>query len=123
MTGAYAVIANNGVRMPPTAIRKVESASGGFSCDYLQFGQQANAPSVQATPDTALSCQQTVPQQVIAPEYAYLMTSILSDNNARIKSFGANSVLKLSRPAAVTTVTTNDYPDNPNTPENDPVVV
>jgi len=112
MTGAYAVIANNGVRVPPTAIRKVESASGSFSCDYLQFGTQANAASVQATPDAALSCQQTVPQQVIAPEYAYLMTSILSDNNARIKSFGANSVLKLSRPAAVKTGTTNDYRDN-----------
>lgn len=112
MTGAYAVIANNGVRVPPTAIRKVESASGGFSCDYLQFGTQASAASVQATPDAALSCQQTVPQQVIAPEYAYLMTSILSDNNARIKSFGANSVLKLTRPAAVKTGTTNDYRDN-----------
>ncbi len=112
MTGAYAVMANGGVRVPPTAIRKVESASGNFSCDYLAFGQQRGTASVQPTPETALTCQQTVPQQIVSAEHAYLITSILSDNNARVKSFGPNSVLKLSRPAAVKTGTTNDYRDN-----------
>ena len=112
MTGAYGVIANGGVRVPPTAIRRVESASGSFSCDYLAFGQQRSTAALQPTPDASLVCQQTVPQQIVSPEHAYLITSILSDNNARIKSFGANSVLKLSRPAAVKTGTTNDYRDN-----------
>ena len=114
MTSAYAVIANGGLRVPPTAIRKVESASGSFSCDYLAFAQpqQRSTASLQPTPDTSLACPPTVPQQIVAPEHAYLITNILSDNNARVKSFGANSVLKLSRPAAVKTGTTNDYRDN-----------
>jgi membrane carboxypeptidase/penicillin-binding protein PbpC len=41
-----------------------------------------------------------------------LLSNILSDNAARTPAFGANSVLKLSRPAAVKTGTTDDYKDN-----------
>jgi 1A family penicillin-binding protein len=90
MTAGYAVLANNGVKMQPTAITRVESADGTLLRDY----------------------RATQGEQVVRPEHAYLITSILSDNNARAKSFGANSVLKLSRPAAVKTGTTNDYRDN-----------
>ncbi len=43
---------------------------------------------------------------------AYLITDILSDDLARIPSFGDGSVLELSRPAAVKTGTTTDYRDN-----------
>ncbi len=52
------------------------------------------------------------PVQAISPAAAFLITDILSDNNARSPMFGSNSLLKLSRPAAVKTGTTNDYRDN-----------
>ncbi|CAN5431888.1 hypothetical protein BH10CHL1_BH10CHL1_23530 [soil metagenome] len=52
------------------------------------------------------------PVQVVSPGSAFLTTDIMSDNTARTFSFGANSVLKLSRPAAVKTGTTNDFRDN-----------
>ncbi len=90
MTAAYAVLANNGVKMQPTTITRVESANGQLIRDY----------------------RATQGAQVVRPEHAYLITSILSDNEARAKSFGRNSVLRLSRPAAVKTGTTNDFRDN-----------
>jgi penicillin-binding protein 1C len=92
LTDAYATLANGGVRLPPTAITRVERADGALLRDYAQT--------------------QGVGQQVIRPEHAWLITSILGDNAARAKSFGPNSVLKLTRPAAVKTGTTNDFRDN-----------
>ncbi|MCB0089229.1 MAG: hypothetical protein KDE54_15080, partial [Caldilineaceae bacterium] len=55
--------------------------------------------------------------QVVSAVDAYLITSILSDNEARTPVFGANSALRLvapngqERPAAVKTGTTNDVRD------------
>jgi membrane carboxypeptidase/penicillin-binding protein len=50
--------------------------------------------------------------QVVDAQRAYLITSILKDNEARAPAFGPNSPLKLSRPAAVKTGTTDDFKDN-----------
>jgi penicillin-binding protein 1C len=90
LTQAYAVLANNGLRMEPTGLRRVETADGRLIRDYTQ----------------------TAGQQVIQPAHAYLITDMLSDNNARIKTFGRNSVLNLPFPAAAKTGTTNDFRDN-----------
>jgi 1A family penicillin-binding protein len=90
LTAAYAVLANNGLRLQPTAITRVERADGTLLRDY----------------------RHTQGQQVIRPEHAYLITSMLSDNAARARSFGPNSPLMLSRPAAAKTGTTNDFRDN-----------
>jgi 1A family penicillin-binding protein len=90
LTTAYAVLANNGLRRPPIAIARVESADGRLLRDY-RLAQ---------------------PQQVVRPEHAWLITSMLSDNAARAKTFGLNSPLRLSRPAAAKTGTTNDFRDN-----------
>ena len=90
LTSAYAVLANNGVRRQATAITRVESATGTLIRDY----------------------RQTPGQQVLRPEHVWLMTNILSDNNARAKSFGVNNVLRTKYPSAVKTGTTNDYRDN-----------
>jgi membrane carboxypeptidase/penicillin-binding protein PbpC len=49
---------------------------------------------------------------IIDPRVAYLITDILSDNNARIPSFGDHSALQIGRPAAAKTGTTTDYRDN-----------
>ncbi len=90
LTAAYATLANNGVRVPPTALLRVERADGTVLRDY----------------------RQSQGQQVVLPEHAYLITHILSDNAARAKTFGVNSPLRLSRPAAAKTGTTNDFRDN-----------
>jgi penicillin-binding protein 1C len=87
----YGVLANNGVLVTPTPISRVVLPSGQVDRDYLQTNKVG---------------------QVVAPEHAYLITSILSDNAARTPSFGANSVLKTARPTAVKTGTTNDFRDN-----------
>jgi len=89
MTGAYAVLANGGQRVPPTAILDVRTGDGRVLYRYKPVGEQ-----------------------VISPQHAYLITHILADNEARHLAFGPHSVLELSRPAAVKTGTTNDWRDN-----------
>ncbi len=91
LTTGYSVLANNGVLMNPTPISKVELPDGQVVRDYLQANRVG---------------------QVIAPQYTYLISSILSDNTARAPEFGYNSPLKTSRPTAVKTGTTNDFRDN-----------
>ncbi|MGQ9674809.1 MAG: penicillin-binding protein 1C [Chloroflexota bacterium] len=50
-------------------------------------------------------------KQVIRPETAHLITSILSDDKAREGTYGRHSFLELSRPAAAKTGTTEFYQD------------
>ncbi len=50
-------------------------------------------------------------ENLVDPQYAYIMSSILSDPNARALEFGYNSVLKASHPAAVKTGTTENFRD------------
>ena len=49
--------------------------------------------------------------EVLRPQIAYLITSILTDSNARSMLFGSNDPLKLSRPAAAKTGTTENNQD------------
>ena len=90
MTGAYSVLANSGRRMVPTAISRILDHHGNIVYEY----------------------QPTSGEQVIRPEHAFLISSILSDNEARTPMFGGNSVLNLPFPVAVKTGTSNDYRDN-----------
>jgi len=89
MTSAYQTIANQGVRVPPTAIMKITDSLG-------RVIEPTRPPA----------------QPILNPNHAYLMTHILADNQARSAAFGTNSVLRLSFPSAVKTGTTNDYRDN-----------
>jgi membrane peptidoglycan carboxypeptidase len=89
MTGAYAVLANGGRR----------AASG----HHPHPGSQRRL---------VYEYQPPAGDQVVRPEHAYLLWSILSDNEARTPMFGANSVLNLPFQAAAKTGTTNDYRDN-----------
>ncbi len=50
--------------------------------------------------------------QAVGPAAAFQITDILSDNAARTPMFGAASPLKLSRPAAAKTGTTDNFRDN-----------
>ena len=89
MAGAYQTIANGGTLTPPTAILRLEDSVGR---EILPYRPQ--------------------PRQVLRREHAYLMTHMLADNEARAESFGPSSYLRLSRPAAAKTGTTNDFRDN-----------
>jgi len=92
LTGAYAAFANGGYKVTPYAIERIEDADG-------KILWRAESPA-----------QRTV--QALDARVAYLITDILSDDDARAPSFGRNSVLRLSRPAAVKTGTTTDWRDN-----------
>lgn len=97
LTDAFATLANNGVRVPPVTIQKITDSAGVVVCE-----QNSDRP-----------CQDAVGQQVISAVDAFLVTDMLSDNEARILSFGSNSPLVLAdRPVAAKTGTTNDYRDN-----------
>jgi len=91
MTAAYAVLANGGVYRQPVAILRIEDAAGRV---VHSVGEQPPAGAY-----------------VISPQHAYLITHILTDNEARSPMFGPNSQLELSRPAAAKTGTTDDYRD------------
>jgi membrane peptidoglycan carboxypeptidase len=89
LAGGFTTLANNGRRIPLVAITKLVDAEGNVLEDYK------------------------VPQgeQVFDPRAAYMVTNILSDNNARLVTFGPNSMIKMDRPAAVKTGTTDNYRD------------
>jgi len=90
LTSAYSVFANGGQRMPPVSILKITDFAGKIIYEYKpQAGEQ-----------------------VIRAEHAYLISSILSDNEARSFTFGRHSLLNLSFPVAAKTGTTNDVRDN-----------
>lgn len=90
LTAAYAVMANGGRQVPPVAITRIEDFQGNLVFEY-------NIPQG---------------EQVIRPEHAFLISDILSDNQARIPAFGPNSVLNLPFKAAAKTGTTNNFRDN-----------
>jgi 1A family penicillin-binding protein len=105
LTGAYAVLANEGKRAPVTPFSRILDGQGNVIFDAQK--------------------EKLAAQTVVDARYAYLITSVLSDNKARTPAFGQNSPLKLCidgtstctkpeeiRPTAVKTGTTNDFRDN-----------
>jgi penicillin-binding protein 1C len=91
MTAAYAVLAHEGIRVPPTAIRYIENADGELIADYRE------RPG----------------GRVVSAQHAYLITDILSDYQARCPAFGCPNNLQLEgRVAAAKTGTTTDYRDS-----------
>ncbi len=90
LTSAYTTFASQGLHREPVAILRVEDARG----------------------NRLYSWRQEPPRRSLSPQVAYLITHILADNTARMAAFGENSVLRLSRPAAVKTGTTTDWRDN-----------
>lgn len=86
LTNAYGIFANEGRKNEPTSILAITDKRGKQVYQYKPKSEQ-----------------------VIEPEVAFLISSILSDNAARAEIFG-NS-LTVSFPAAVKTGTTEDYRD------------
>ncbi|MBZ0275163.1 MAG: PBP1A family penicillin-binding protein [Anaerolineae bacterium] len=91
LTRAYGSFANGGYRVDPTLLLKVSDHSGNVLYEW--------------TPPTAQT-------RVMDERVAYIITDMLSDNEARIPSFGPNSALNIGRPAAAKTGTTTDFRDN-----------
>jgi membrane peptidoglycan carboxypeptidase len=90
MATAYATFANGGTKVPARAILVVKDRLG---TDITRSSGSAPTPALD-------------------PRIAYMITNILSDDNSRAPEFGLGSPLKLSRPAAAKTGTTNDFRDN-----------
>jgi len=90
MTGAFSIFANKGVKQAPFSITKIVDHFGKLVYEH----------------------ESTAGEQVIRSEHAYLISDILSDNNARSPAFGRDSFLNLPFKAAVKTGTTNNFRDN-----------
>lgn len=89
MTSAYSVFANSGVRNSPTGVIRIED----------QYG-------------TVLDEWQPAPREILPKNTALTISDILSDNNARIPTFGGNSPLQVpGYQVAAKTGTTNDNRD------------
>ncbi len=90
LTTAYAAFANGGFRMTPQLILDVVDTAG----NVVYQGESA------------------APVRVMDERVAWLISDILSDDDARVLSFGQDSILNIGRTAAVKTGTTNDFHDN-----------
>ncbi len=106
MTYANSVLANQGwmagVPVPPEQLKP----------GFRMLDPVAILKVVDSNAQTLYEFKEPQKQQIVTPQLAYLMSDILSDNVARTPGFGSNSVLRLSRPAAVKTGTTSDWRDN-----------
>jgi penicillin-binding protein 1C len=108
LVGAYGAFANGGNRVDPIAILRVTDRAGTILFDS-RSGRFSTPPRA-ASPGMVSAGRDSMP--AVNPRIAWLISDILSDNAARAPAFGENSVLRLSRPAAVKTGTTTDFRDN-----------
>lgn len=90
MTTAYSAFANGGKKVEPVAILKVDDTDG----------------------KTLFEHKGVEGERVLGEDVAFLINHVLSDNNARLLTFGANSYLNMGDRVAVKTGTTNDRRDN-----------
>jgi membrane peptidoglycan carboxypeptidase len=98
MAQGYNTIANGGVYRPMDSVLAIADANGNTLYTYK-------------TPPGA---------RVLAPQYAYMMESVMKDNSARVAAFNTGSALQLGPdtqfptnvPTAVKTGTTQDFRDN-----------
>jgi membrane peptidoglycan carboxypeptidase len=95
LTGAYNTLRNGGHFTPPVAILKVTSSRG----EVLEQWRPRTGPQVLGAD---------------GEQIAYLLTDILSDNQARWYMFGRGNVMELpdGRPAAVKTGTSDEWRDS-----------
>jgi membrane peptidoglycan carboxypeptidase len=95
LTGAYNTLRNHGHHTPPVAILDITNSRG----EVLYQWEPRQGPQVFNRD---------------GEQVAYLITDILSDNQARWYMFGRGNVMELpdGRPAAVKTGTSNDWRDS-----------
>ena len=92
MAASYTAFANGGKKMEPVAITKVVDREG-----KTLFENNKNKS----------------PRSVLSEEVAFIISHMLFDNNARLLTFGENSLLNIGgRAISVKTGTTDDRKDN-----------
>ncbi|MBL8132815.1 MAG: transglycosylase domain-containing protein [Anaerolineae bacterium] len=96
LTAAYSIFPNGGCRVDPALILRVTDRAGETLYEW--------------TPPAA--CGETGSARLIDTRVAWLISDILSDDTARVRSFGRNSALAIGRAAAAKTGTTTDFRDN-----------
>jgi penicillin-binding protein 1C len=90
LSAAYGVFANGGYRVEPRLILEARDIQG----------------------RTFYEAPENTRTRVLDERIAWLISDILSDNDARRIGFGANSILRLDRAVAVKTGTTSNFHDN-----------
>jgi penicillin-binding protein 1C len=91
LTNAFAVFARGGIRKEPISVLEIKDHN-----DKVIFKSRASKET-----------------RVFSPEISFLISHILSDNNARADAFGTNSYLNVAgKTVSVKTGTTNDKRDN-----------
>lgn len=106
LTNGYAVFANQGSYVPSRAILCILDSQDNMIYNYENGCARGN-PTAQTVNRAGLG------KQAVDPRVAFIITDILSDNNARSTAMGSNSPLNTgSLKAAVKTGTTNDVKDN-----------
>jgi len=89
LTGAYSVFASGGIKHPVHAIERITNTAGEDIFTY-----------------------EDTPETILDTHVVSAISNILSDHNARMPVFAANSPMNYNgRPVAVKTGTTNDYRD------------
>ncbi|MEO7617824.1 MAG: penicillin-binding transpeptidase domain-containing protein, partial [Candidatus Saccharibacteria bacterium] len=88
------------------------AAYGGFATGGLKVTPRSILKVTDRQSHIIMEASQAAHPRVLDARYVAMLTNILSDNKARTEEFGPNSPLKLSRPAAAKTGTTNDFRDN-----------
>ncbi|OQA43319.1 MAG: Penicillin-binding protein 2D [Chloroflexi bacterium ADurb.Bin325] len=101
LTTAYGVLASGGQAIEPVPVLQMGDILG-----------RSVAPGGLVAWSGSAATAASAPLQAISPATAFLLTDILSDNAARTPMFGASSPLRLSKPAAAKTGTTDDWRDN-----------
>jgi 1A family penicillin-binding protein len=105
MTNAYSTFANQGAEVDANPILRIVDSQGRVINCNAAYACNADS-QVQQTELGAGN------GQAFDPRYAYMITSVLSDNQARTMEFGANSPLRTSFASAAKTGTTNDNRDS-----------
>ncbi len=94
LTNAYGVFANQGKYNPATSILKITDSDNNVLEEWKEEDSKNNQ------------------KEIFNPQIAYMISNILSDNNARTPTFGASSPLYFpTRPVAAKTGTTDEYRD------------
>ncbi|KAB8144676.1 glycosyl transferase [Chloroflexia bacterium SDU3-3] len=107
LTTAYNTLASQGHYYPPVAVLKVVNSRG----EVLEQFTPTAAQSVESFDPEKVATPPTAGEQVLNPDHVAIITDMLADNAARAPVFTTQSKLRLSRPAAVKTGTTNDWRD------------
>lgn len=104
---AFGVFANSGTKVPLQAILEIKDNSGQVLASYSPTTTREQVElnrDLSPTPDNG---------KVLSAGTSFLISHILSDNNAREQAFGTGSVLNIpGRTVSVKTGTTNNLRDN-----------